>query len=51
MSTQTDTRPRTGASHERPSEDARGFGLVHLVACCVGGGVALVAVILIQWLT
>ena len=51
MSTQTDTSPRTGQPHEHPGEDPRGFGLVHFVACCLGGGAALIAVILIQWLT
>jgi hypothetical protein len=52
MSTQTETRPPvTGQSHERRSEGLEGFGLIHLAACCLGAGAALLTVILIQWLT
>ena len=51
MSTQTETRPTAGQSDERPSEDLGRFGLKHLAACCIGGGAAVLAVILIEWLT
>ena len=51
MSTQTETRPVTGQSHERRGEGLGGFGLIHLAACCGAAGAAVLAVILIEWLT
>jgi hypothetical protein len=50
MSTQTETRPDT-AQAQGAGDGLEGFGLIHLVACCGAAGAAVLAVILIEWLT
>jgi hypothetical protein len=49
--TETEARPQPAQVEERRGEGPGSFGLAHLVACCVGGGAAVLAVILIEWLT
>jgi hypothetical protein len=51
MSTQTETRPETAQAEERLGEGPGSFGLIHLAACCGAGAAAVLAVILIEWLT
>ena len=50
MSTQTETRPDK-AQAQTDGEGLGGFGLIHLAACCGAAGAAVLAVILIEWLT
>jgi hypothetical protein len=51
MSTQPETRPDTAQAQGSAGEGLGTFGLIHLVACCGAAGAAVLAVILIQWLT
>ena len=50
MSTQTETRPEKSQA-KTAGEGLGGFGLIHLAACCGAAGAAVLAVILIEWLT
>ena len=48
--TETETRPQPAKVEERRGEGLGSFGLIHLVACCGGAGVAVLAIFLIEWL-
>jgi hypothetical protein len=49
--TETETRPQPAQVEERRGEGLVSLGLIHLVACCAGAGAAVLAVILVEWLT
>ena len=51
MSTQTETRSDTPQAQGSAGEGVGTFGLIHLDACCGAAGAAVLAVILVEWLT
>jgi len=51
MSTQTETRPEMAQAQGSAAEGLGSVGLIHVVACCGAAGAAVLAVILIEWLT
>jgi hypothetical protein len=48
--TETDTREESTAIGDQ-SDTLASFGLIHLAACCGAGAAAVLAVILIEWLS
>jgi hypothetical protein len=50
MNPQTETRLEAEQAKD-PGEGLGSFGLAHLAACCVGGGAAVLAIILVEWLS
>ena len=49
--TATETRPQPTQVEEHRGEGFGSLGLIHLAACCAGAGTAVLAVILVEWLT
>jgi hypothetical protein len=48
--TEADTRGESTAVGDQ-TDTLASFGLIHLAACCGAGAAAVLAVILIEWLT